>query len=95
MIAAVALAALVALFRRTAEIARPLVAMTPAPLGLLGYVGRACRRIVMALPIPIVLLVRLRPPAVLMVHTLVTIATVLGLCAGAGPRTNVCQPRAS
>lgn len=90
-----ALAALVALFRRTAEIARPLVAMTPAPLGLLGYVGRACRRIVMALPIPIVLLVRLRPPAVLMVHTLVTIATVLGLCAGAGPRTNVCQPRAS
>jgi hypothetical protein len=49
----------------------------------------------MALPILIVLLVRLRPPAVLMVHTLVTIATVLGRCAGAGPSTNVCQPQAS
>jgi hypothetical protein len=47
----------------------------------------------MALPILIVLLVRLRPPAVLMVHTLVAIATVLGRCAG--PRTNVCRPQAS
>jgi hypothetical protein len=56
-------------------------------------VGRVCWRIVMALPILIVLLVRLRPPAVLMVHTLVTIATVLGRCAG--PRTNVCRPQAS
>ncbi|SOE67727.1 hypothetical protein SAMN05446589_3117 [Streptomyces sp. OV198] len=93
MIAAVALEALVALFRRTAEIARPLVAMTPAPLGLLGYVDRVCWRIVMALPILIVLLVRPRPPAVLMVHTLVAIATVLGRCAG--PRTNVCRPQAS
>ncbi|MFI6447552.1 hypothetical protein [Kitasatospora sp. NPDC050543] len=34
--------------------------------------------IVMALPVLIVLLLRLRPPAVLVVYTLVTIATVLG-----------------
>nr|WTB33220.1 hypothetical protein OG781_30420 [Streptomyces sp. NBC_00830] len=130
LIAAVGLAALVALFRRRGEIARPLVAMTLAPLGLLGYVGWVGWRmgdwggyfklqrgawlhffdwgqhtvaamrgillgrndylfaqpvpdllaalIIMALPILIVLFVRLRPPAVLMVHTLVTIATVLG-----------------
>jgi hypothetical protein len=49
----------------------------------------------MALPILIVLLVRLRPPAVLMVHTLVTIATVLARCAGADPSTNACRPQAS
>ncbi|WP_329364901.1 hypothetical protein [Streptomyces sp. NBC_01483] len=61
----------------------------------MGYVDRVCWRIVMALPILIVLLVRLRPPAVLMVHTLVTIATALGRCAGVGPGTNVCQPQAS
>ncbi|MGW2703690.1 hypothetical protein [Streptomyces sp. NPDC001340] len=130
LIAAVSLAALVALVRRTDGIARPLVAMTLAPLGLFGYVGwvgwrmgdwsgyfklqrgawlhfydggrftvTAMRSILlgrndhlfaspvadllaalflMALPILIVLLVRLRPPAVLTVHTLLTIAIVLG-----------------
>ncbi|GAA3770260.1 membrane protein [Streptomyces chiangmaiensis] len=130
LIAAVGLAGLVALYRRTDGIGRPLAAMTLAPLGLLGYVGWVGWRmgdwggyfklqrgawlhffdggrftvatmrsvllgrsdylfaspvpdllaglIIMALPVLILLLVRLRPPAVLMVHTLVTIATVLG-----------------
>ncbi|WP_328541920.1 glycosyltransferase family 39 protein [Streptomyces sp. NBC_00371] len=130
LIAAVCLAALVALLRRTDGTRRPLAAMALAPLGLFGYVGWVSWRmgdwggyfklqrgawlhffdwgqhnatvmrgillgrdddlfaalvpdllaalIVMALPILIVLLVRLRPPAVLMVHTLLTVVTVLG-----------------
>ncbi|MFF4210026.1 hypothetical protein ACFYZE_11855 [Streptomyces sp. NPDC001796] len=130
LIAAVGLAALVALFRDRDQVARPLIAMTLAPLGLLGYVGWVGWRmgdwggyfklqrgawlhffdggrftvvtmrnimlghddyvfaapvpdllaalIILALPVLIVLLVRLRPPAVLMVHTLATVAVLVG-----------------
>lgn len=130
LIAAVTVAAVVALFRHRDEVARPLIAMTLAPLGLLGYVGWVGWRmgdwggyfklqrgawlhffdggrftvatmrsillgrsdymfaapipdllaalIILALPILIVLLVRLRPPAVLMVHTLATVAVLVG-----------------
>ncbi|MFI6447550.1 hypothetical protein [Kitasatospora sp. NPDC050543] len=130
LVAALGVAGLIALYRRTDGIARPLAAITMAPLGLLGYVGWVGWRmgdwggyfklqrgawmhyfdwgastlntvfsvlyghrdyqfvypvedlvamaVLIALPVLVVLLLRLRPPAVLVVYTLVTIVTALG-----------------
>ncbi|MFD4596544.1 hypothetical protein ACFWPQ_00790 [Streptomyces sp. NPDC058464] len=130
LVAALAVAALLALRRRTDGVARPLTAMLVAPLGLLGYLGWVGHRMgdyggyfalqsgawghefdygrqtldvltsvpvghfgyLFALPFADVigvgvvlldlallpLLFRLRPPAVLVVHTVLTLALVLG-----------------
>ncbi|MGW6915524.1 hypothetical protein ACWGB8_17140 [Kitasatospora sp. NPDC054939] len=130
LIGAVGLAAIVELYRRESGIARPLAAMSLAPVGLLGYVGWVGWRmgewggyfrlqrdawlhyfdwgqgtwnavrgvllgrtdypfaypiadlfstlIVLSLPVLIVLMVRLRPPLVLVAYTLATIVSVLG-----------------